>query len=393
MTAAVERRLMSDVPLGAFLSGGVDSTIVVGLMSRLLDRPVKTFSIGFKDSPAYDETSYARLAADRFKTDHTEFIVEPGAFDLIEKLVWHHDGPFGDSSAVPTYIVSQLTRRSVTVVLNGDGGDELFAGYLRFYAAVAAERIPRGLRGAIKTAAALLPAGDNARHRFARARRFADAMSLPLDERITRWTSLFYDDLDQLLTPDFQRATAPVDRLRYLRSFEEQAGHISALSRVLLINFNTYLLDDLLVKVDRSAMANSLEARSPFLDTALIEYAASLPDSMKLARGRTKVILREAFADLIPPEIQRRGKMGFGIPFGEWFRGALSDPVNDLLLTADARYQEYLSTKYVHGVVARHRAGEADLGLQLWALFCFEIWLRAMPGWTHRMPVAVVEAT
>src|SRR5439155_4341631 len=138
-------------------------------------------------------------------------------------------------------------------------------------------------------------------------------------------------------------ATAPVDRLRYLRSFEEQAGHISALSRVLLINFNTYLLDDLLVKVDRSAMANSLEARSPFLDTALIEYAASLPDSMKLARGRTKVILREAFADLIPPEIQRRGKMGFGIPFGEWFRGALSDPVNDLLLTADARYQEYLS--------------------------------------------------
>src|SRR5207247_2319276 len=147
MTEAVGRRLTSDVPLGAFLSGGVDSTIVVGLMARLLDKPVKTFSIGFKDSPGYDETSYARLVAERFKTDHTEFIVEPGAFDLIGKLVWHHDGPFGDSSAVPTYLVSQLTRRSVTVVLNGDGGDELFAGYLRFYAAVAAERIPRGHHG------------------------------------------------------------------------------------------------------------------------------------------------------------------------------------------------------------------------------------------------------
>jgi asparagine synthase (glutamine-hydrolysing) len=393
MTAAVERRLMSDVPLGAFLSGGVDSTIVVGLMSRLLDRPVKTFSIGFKDSPSYDETAFARLAATRFKTDHTEFIVEPSSFDLIEKLVWHHDGPFGDSSAVPTYIVSQLTRRSVTVVLNGDGGDELFAGYLRFYAAMVAERMPRALRGAVKAAARLLPAGENARHRFARARRFADAMSLPLDERITRWTSLFYDDLDQLLTPDFQHSTAPVDPLRYLRSFEQQAGDLSTLSRVLLINFNTYLLNDLLVKVDRSAMANSLEARSPFLDTALMEYAASLPDSMKLARGRTKVILREAFADLIPPEIQRRGKMGFGIPFGEWFRGALKDPVNDLLLTPDARYKEYLSADYVHRLVERHQAGEADLGLQLWTLFCFEIWLRDLPGWTRSMPAAVVEAT
>jgi asparagine synthase (glutamine-hydrolysing) len=146
MTDAVERRLISDVPLGAFLSGGVDSTIVVGLMSQLTGRPVKTFSIGFKDSPGYDETSYARVVAERFKTDHTEFIVEPGAFGLIDKLVWHHDGPFGDSSAVPTYLVSQLTRQQVTVVLTGDGGDELFAGYLRFYAALTAERIPHGLR-------------------------------------------------------------------------------------------------------------------------------------------------------------------------------------------------------------------------------------------------------
>ena len=393
MTAAVERRLMSDVPLGAFLSGGVDSTIVVGLMSRLLDRPVKTFSIGFKDSPAYDETSYARLAADRFKTDHTEFIVEPGAFDLIEKLVWYHDGPFGDSSAVPTYIVSQLTRRSVTVVLNGDGGDELFAGYLRFYAAVVAGRIPAGVRAAIKAAVSLLSSGENARHPFARARRFTDAMSLPLDERITRWTSVFYDDLETLLAPELLRSIPPVDRVQYLRGLANRGEGLSTLSRLLQVNFNTYLLNDLLVKMDRCAMANSLEARSPFLDTALIEYVATLPDSMKLARGRTKVILREAFTDLIPPEIQRRGKMGFGIPFGQWFRGALREQVNDLLLGADARYQDYLATSYVHRLVARHHAGEADLGLQLWALLCFEIWLRALPGWTRHAPAAVAEAT
>jgi len=388
MTAAVERRLMSDVPLGAFLSGGLDSTIVVGLMSRLLERPVKTFSIGFKDSPAYDETSYARLAADRFKTDHTEFIVEPGAFDLIEKLVWHHDGPFGDSSAVPTYIVSQLTRRSVTVVLNGDGGDELFAGYLRFYAAVAAERIPRPVLAAIRGAMLMLPAGEHARLPFARARRFAEAMGLPLDERLARWTGLFYDDLDQLLTPNLQRSTAPIDRLRYLRSFDRAAGDISPLSRLLLVNFNTYLLDDLLVKVDRCTMANSLEARSPFLDTALIEYAAGLPDSMKLSRGQTKVILRDAFADLVPVEIQKRGKMGFGIPFGLWFRGALRDSVRDLLLAKDARYLDYLSRPYVHRLVSSHLAGEADLGLQLWTILCFEIWLRALPDWTRHAPRA-----
>jgi asparagine synthase (glutamine-hydrolysing) len=393
MTSAVERRLVSDVPLGAFLSGGVDSTIVVGLMSQLLDRPVKTFSIGFKDSPAYDETSYARLVAKRFKTDHTEFIVEPGAFDLIEQLVWHHDGPFGDSSAVPTAIVSQLTRREVTVVLTGDGGDELFAGYLRFYAAQMAERLPQSVRRAFRAVTHGLPHGANARHWLSRVQRFADAASLPLDERMTRWSSLFYDDVDELLAPGLRPSTGPVDRLQYLARVRSQMAGLSTLSQTLLVNFNTYLLDDLLIKVDRCTMAHSLEARSPFLDTALIDYVAALPDSMKLARGRTKIILREACADLIPAEIQRRGKMGFGIPFGQWFRGALRESLDDLLLSGTARYREYLSPAYVHQLVKRHHAGEADLGLQLWTLLTFEIWLRALPGWTSRAasaaPVAV----
>ena len=392
MTSAVERRLISDVPLGAFLSGGVDSTIIVGVMSQLLDRPVKTFSIGFKDSPGYDETSFARLVANRFKTDHTEFIVEPGAFDLIDKLVWHHDGPFGDSSAVPTYLVSQLTRQQVTVVLTGDGGDELFAGYLRFYAAQTAERIPRALRGALKAVSRGLPTGGSARHLLSRVQRFAAAASLPLEARITRWSSLFYDDIEQLLNPEMLRTVAPIDKLRYLRRFQGSLRGRSTLSQILAINFNTYLLDDLLIKADRCTMANSLEARAPFLDTALIEYVAGLPDAMKLSRGHTKVILRETFADLIPPEIQRRGKMGFGIPFGLWFRGALRESLHDHLLSPDAHYRAYLSTDYVHALVKRHDAGGADLGLPLWTLLTFEIWLRSLPGWMNRQPAETAAA-
>jgi asparagine synthase (glutamine-hydrolysing) len=392
MTDAVKRRLIADVPLGAFLSGGIDSTIVVGLMSKLLDRPVKTFSIGFKDSPGYDETAYARLAAERFKTDHTEFIVEPGAFDLVDKLVWHHDGPFGDSSAVPTYLVSELTRRQVTVVLTGDGGDELFAGYLRFYAALSAERTPRVLRGALKAVSRGLPAGGSARHMLSRLNRFAAAASLPLEERITRWSSLFYDDIEALLAPELLRAVEPIDKLRYLRRFEHTLRGRSTLSRILSINFNTYLLDDLLIKTDRCTMATSLEARSPFLDTALMEYVAALPDSMKLAGGRTKVILREAFADLVPQPIQARGKMGFGIPFGLWFRGALRDALHDHLLSTQARYRDYLSPSYVHRLVKRHDQGEADLGLPLWALLSFEIWLRSFPRWMNEQPAETAAA-
>ena len=388
MTKAVERRLVSDVPLGAFLSGGVDSTIVVGLMSQLMSEPVKTFSIGFKDSPGYDETSFARMVANRFKTEHTEFIVEPGAFDLIDTLVWHHDGPFGDSSAVPTYLVSKLTREQVTVVLTGDGGDELFAGYLRFYAALTAERTPVWMRQALRVASHLVPAGGSARHLRSRVQRFAAAASLPLEERITRWSGLFYDDLEDMLTPEHRASIGAIDRLRYLRRFLPSLDGRSTLSQLLSINFHTYLLDDLLIKTDRCTMANSLEARSPFLDTRLIDYVAGLPDDFKLSGRATKVILREAFADLIPEEIQRRPKMGFGIPFGLWFRGALREVLHDHLLSPTARYREYVSPAYVQRLVARHDAGEADLGLQLWTLLTFEIWLRSFPGWIGAAPPA-----
>jgi asparagine synthase (glutamine-hydrolysing) len=383
LTEAVKRRLVSDVPLGAFLSGGLDSTIVVGLMSQLMSEPVKTFSIGFEGDPAYDETSYARIVADRFKTDHTEFRVSPSAIDLVEKLIWHHDGPFGDSSAVPTYLVSRLTREKVTVVLTGDGGDELFAGYLRFYAAVLSERIPHGLGRAAHLLLSQIRPPANDRHPLARAQRFFRSMGLPLYDRMTRWNALFFEDLGSLLRPDFTSTLEPIDVLRNISGEEVHMDGRSTLSKVLYANFKSYLPDDLLVKADRCTMANSLEGRSPFLDRELVEYVAALPDDLKLRGRTTKFILREAFKDLLPPAVQRRGKMGFGVPLGTWFRNDLCDYMKDLLLPSDARYREFLSGPYVEQLIARHLSGDANLGHQLWSILSFEQWLRLLPVWTR----------
>jgi len=384
VTSAVERRLISDVPLGAFLSGGLDSTIVVGLMSRLIATPVKTFSIGFEGDAAYDETSYARIAAARFGTEHTEFRVSPSAIDLIETLNWHYDGPCGDSSAVPTYLVSKLTREKVTVVLTGDGGDEVFAGYLRFRAAVLSERIPRAAGAAARATLSRLPTPANDRHWFARTQRFFEAMGRPLHDRMTRWNALFFADLESLFNPEFLASNAPIDKLRYLKAELPWLEGRSTLSQVLHANFTSYLPDDLLVKTDRCTMANSLEARAPFLDRELVEYVAALPDDYKLQGGRTKAILRDAFPDLVPAEIQRRGKMGFGVPLGTWFRGELHDYMRDLLLAPDARYRDVLSVPFVERLIARHLDGHANLGQQLWTVMCFELWLRRLPEWTGR---------
>jgi asparagine synthase (glutamine-hydrolysing) len=381
VTQAVQRRLVSDVPLGAFLSGGLDSTIVVGLMSRAIAEPIKTFSIGFEGDPAYDETSYARLASQRYGTDHTEFRVSPSAIGLIDTLLWHHDGPFGDSSAVPTYIVSRLTREKVTVVLTGDGGDELFAGYLRFYAAVLAERLPRLAGRAAELMLSALPTPSNDRHLLSRAQRFFRVANRPFDERLAEWSALFYGSVAELLRPEFAATLQPIEPLRHLRDELPVMDGRSLLSRALHANFVSYLADDLLVKADRCTMANSLEARSPFLDRELVEYVAQLPDEYKLRGRETKSILREAFADLVPPPILNRGKMGFGVPLGAWFRGELRDYLRDLLLDPGARHREYLNPPFVERLVARQMDGTEHLGHQLWTVMCFERWLRVLPEW------------
>jgi len=384
VTRAVGKRLVSDVPLGAFLSGGLDSTIVVGVMSRLMAEPVRTFSIGFEGDAAYDETRYARIAADAFRTHHTEFRVAPDAVDLIDTLLWHHDGPFGDSSALPTYLVSKLARAHVTVVLTGDGGDELFAGYRRFRASIAAGRIPGFAVRAADAALSRLPAPRHERSRLADARRFFHAAAAPPDVRMTMWNAVFFDDLAALLQPEFAAGAGPIDLLHSIRGEERHMEGLSPLGRLLHANFTSYLPDDLLVKLDRATMANALEARSPFLDRELTEYAAGLPDDYKLSGSRSKAILRDAFADMVPAEIAARGKMGFGVPVGAWFRGGLRNYMRDLLLAPGARYRAMLSGEYVESLVARHLAGAANLGPQLWTLICFERWLQLLPQWTIR---------
>jgi len=381
LTEAVRKRLVADVPLGVFLSGGIDSSIVVGLMSQLIQKPVKTFSIGFAGDKTFDETNYARLVASHFKTDHTEFIVEPKAVDLIEPLVWHHDGPFGDSSAIPTYIVAQLTREHVTVALNGDGGDELFAGYLRFYATIFAERFPRLLCWLGEKTLSAFPEPTNYHHWLRRAQRFFCYASYPFFDRFARWISLFNDDLPLLLSPEV--LGQPLSNgISYPPEIVDNTVGFSPLSKLLYVNLRTYLYGDLLVKMDRTTMAHSLEARSPFLDQDLMEYVAALPDHMKLRRGVTKYILRRAFSDLIPSQILTRGKRGFGVPLGAWFRGELRDYLHDLLLASDSKLKDYLNNVYIRQMVQEHMKGTRDHGLRLWAILTFEVWLRRLQQWS-----------
>jgi asparagine synthase (glutamine-hydrolysing) len=266
-------------------------------------------------------------------------------------------------------------------VLTGDGGDELFAGYTRLWAARVAERIPIALRRGGEALASALPSASHERSRLAGVQRFLRGAARPLDERVTFWNALFFDDLNELVRPEFAATLPPIDRLRYAAPERDQLAGRTVLSRLLHLNFTSYLVDDLLVKTDRCTMANSLEARSPFLDRSLVEYVAALPDRCKLSGRRTKAILREAFGDLLPAQIDRRPKMGFGVPVGTWFRGGLREYLRDVLLAPRARYRDMLSGPYVESLVARHLSSTANLGPQLWALICFERWLQILPDW------------
>jgi asparagine synthase (glutamine-hydrolysing) len=375
---AVERRLVADVPLGAFLSGGLDSATVVALMARAASGRVKTFTIGFADHSEYDEREHAKVVADRFGTEHTEFVVEPKALDLIDRLVYHYDGPFGDSSAVPTYLLSELTRTRVTVALNGDGGDEVFAGYLRLYGGALSERFPRATFRALQHALKLLPEPRDRRHPLRFAKRFAEAGSLPLLERYLRWNAHFMEDLAALLQPELARCFEPE---RLLDSFRVgyAKGHGSTLARLLQLNFETYLLDDLLVKMDRMSMAHGLEARSPFLDTAVVEFGASLPDRLRMRLGKGKILLRRAMRGVLPESILARGKRGFGAPLGAWFRSDLASFVRERLLDPGSPLHEYVRPEAVAAVLTRH--GTSDLSAQIWALLTLESWLRQEKGW------------
>jgi len=372
---AVAIRLISDVPLGAFLSGGIDSTAVVAMMSELVGQPVQTFAIGFAGEPSFDELKYARLAAERYGTDHHEFVVKPKAIELLPRLLWHYDEPFADSSAIPTYLVSKLTRAHVTVALNGDGGDELFAGYERFAAARLAEvyrKTPRFIQRSLTRLLQMMPESTSYRGFVRRARRFVENAPLPLLERYLGWVAIFSDDLRESLLSTGQG----IDIREHFANYLSRAEGLDPISQLLYLNAKTYLPEDLLIKADRMSMANSLEARSPFLDQELIRFAAEIPASLKLRGLTTKYILKKALRGLVPQEIIDRPKHGFGVPIGRWFRTDLRDYVRDILLSPEALRRGYFREEALHWLIQQHQEGKRDFGHQLWALLTFELWHR-----------------
>ena len=376
LTQAVERRLVADVPLGAFLSGGVDSSAVVAIMAGLRSSPVRTFTIGFEDDEGFDERPYARTVAERFGTEHVEFVVKPDAVELVERLVWHHDQPFGDSSAIPTYLLSELTKRHVTVALSGDGGDELFAGYERFAAALALSRyqqLPAGVRRSLAAATSLIPPSA-ARNRGAGVHRFMARAELPVVEAFLSWVGFVPEEWRARLVPDGSRWA--VDD--YLATWKESEG-ADLLHRLLRLNLQTYLLDDLLPKVDRMSMAHGLEVRSPFLDRELLELAVALPSAVQLRGMAGKRVLKRALGDLLPAEILRRRKKGFGVPLDRWFRTDLRRYLEGML-GAGARVRAHVDGGALDGMLAEQQSGAASHRDRLWALLVLEVFLRRQ-GW------------
>lgn len=386
MRDIVRDRLDADVPVGAFLSGGLDSATVVGVATRDLNRQVHTYSIGFTD-PSMDESPDARLSARHLGSIHQEFIVSEADLPPVELLVYHHDGPFGDSSAIPTYLVSKLARDHVTVAVTGDGGDEVFGGYPRFIGGQLGELVPRWAGRLGQTAAealgGLLPAGQNGRSTLARAKRFAAAMARPLEHKLLHWTSIFPpDSLASLLLPEQRHLAATAGR-HSDAVFSETLGQ-SPLARILHHNFRTYLPEDLLVKVDRSSMAVSLETRSPLLDSGLIDFVGSLPDDLKIRGFTTKRLLRETFRDLLAPELLTRPKRGFGVPLWKWFEGPLAATLDGALRTENALLYRYLDRREVERRLWSSPRMDAARSYQAWSLLTLEIWLqqmaRATPG-------------
>jgi asparagine synthase (glutamine-hydrolysing) len=374
---SVALRLRSDVPLGAFLSGGLDSSAVVGLMAGALTSPVITSSIGFPDD-AFNELMYARQVAQHFHTEAHEHMVTPDAMQVLGTLIWHYDEPFGDSSAVPTYYVSKLARQHVTVALSGDGGDESFAGYRRYYFDVRENKVrklvPDSLRqplfGLIGT---LYPKADYLPQIF-RGKAFLSNLAR------TPWGAYFHSvsnineaDKGRLLSADARASLGDYETVALFEELYHTADGPDSLSRIQYIDFKTYLPDDILAKVDRASMANSLEVRCPLLDHRLVEYAASLPSHLKLRGSRTKLIFKEAIRDLLPDEIIARKKMGFAVPVGSWLRKDLRALVAEYVLGTAKRHDLFDGAilKKWHG---EHQSGRRDRTTELWGVLVFNMW-------------------
>jgi asparagine synthase (glutamine-hydrolysing) len=374
VTDAVRKRLASDVPLGALLSGGIDSAVVVALMAGASPDPVRTFTVGFADA-AYDERHYARAVADRFGTRHEEIVLEPDAAATLPRLAAAFDEPLGDEAALPLFLICEAARRKVTVALVGDGGDESFAGYERYAAMGLADRVPAGAaRAGSRLLRALPSAGRERRSTAHRAARFLDAAAMPraerygrlmqvlsLEQRAELWTDDARAEIGALASPGLLLGAAP-------------AGGVAGLQT---LDVRTYLPGDLLPKSDIASMAHSLELRSPLLDHRVVELGLALPDRLKQRGREGKVALRRAFASELPELVAARGKSGFGLPLAAWFRGDLKPLAHDVLLDDRARGRGWLHADAVERLLDEHAAERADNGHRLWTLVMLELWQRA----------------
>jgi asparagine synthase (glutamine-hydrolysing) len=365
---SVRSQLMSDVPLGAFLSGGIDSSIIVGLMAGLMDRPVKTFTIGFREAD-FSEMTFARQVAEKYKTEHRELIVEPESVALLPRLVEGLDEPFADPSAIPTYYVCRMAREHVTVCLSGDGGDEGFAGYRRYQWALKYAKLdwlPLAARRALFGPIQRL--GLPLRYRNA-ARRFSLDPVERYADVFTYWSG---PARNGLLSPDLRAMAAERDDFKLLRAVHEQASPADYLTRLQLIDIQSYLPDDILVKSDRMSMLNSLEVRVPLLDHRVLEHALSIPPGLRLG----KRILREACGHLLPPNLLKRRKMGFGVPIKHWFRDDWKEYARDLLLGPRGRERGLFDTRAVQAFLEERTEESGNASANLYALLLLEEWCR-----------------
>ncbi len=372
---SVRYLLIADVPLGVFLSGGLDSSTVVAVMREVSSDPIKTFSIGFEEK-SFNELPYARMIAKQFETDHHEVVVRPDAVDLLPKLVHLFDEPFADSSAVPVYYLSQLARRHVTVALGGDGGDEIFAGY-ETYTAYKLASLYRGLpaqvRAVIPPLVSRLPVSHGKVSFDYKAKRFVPSALLPPERAHYGWKEVFSEDM--------KRRLYAADTNGHLedpyRVFERQFAECRAkgmLSRLQYVDLRVYLPDDILVKVDRMSMANSLEVRDPLMDHKLVEFAATIPPELHLRRLCKKYLLKRAMAHRLPRQIIDRKKGGFNVPVAAWLRHDLKDYVRDVLSEKRLREQGFFNPAAVQELVREHDEMRADWSRNIWGLLIFSLW-------------------
>jgi len=377
---SVKLRLISDVPLGAFLSGGVDSSLIVGMMAKMSRKPVKTFSIGFEEKD-FDELSYARLVSNHFSTEHHEFIVKPNAIEILPKLVWHYNEPFADSSAIPTYYVAKMTKDYVKVVLTGDAGDENFAGYPRYLRSKYVSwftRLPEKVRRSLLPAfLRILSQSPWRRKTLNRLANFTEMLSSHQGRNYAEQIKIFNQkEKDDVFSEDFSRQVKGTDPLDYLIKKYEEVDTDDLLEKLLYLDMVTYLPEDLLVKMDIATMANSLEARVPFLDHKFMELVAGIPSHLKLKGTKSKFILKTAFKDFLPDAVFKRKKMGFGVPVSRWFRTELKDYVYEILLDPRTLNRGYFRREGIERLLNEHIAARYDHSSKIWSLLFLEIWFR-----------------